>query len=72
MSPITIFIAFVIVAIAGWAIAEAKTKAITFTHSEEEAEEAALIENEQRAEGFAEKSLRDILKNNSTKGFNAC
>lgn len=72
MTPITVFIAFIVVAVAGWAIAEAKAKAITFTHSAEEAEEAELIESEQRAEGFREKNLRDILKNNSTKGFNAC
>lgn len=72
MTPIIIFIAFIVVAVAGWTIAETKAKAITFVHSEAEAEEAELIEKEQRAEGFVEKSLRDILKNNSTKGFNAC
>lgn len=71
MTPIIAFIAFVVVALIGWAVAEAKAKSVTFVHSEEEAEEAELIENELRAEGFREKSLRDILKNNSTKGFNA-
>lgn len=72
MTPITVFLAFAVVALVGWAVAELKSRSITFTHSAEEAEEAELIENELRAEGFREKSLRDILKNNSTKGFNAC
>lgn len=71
-TPIIVFLAFIAVALAGWAIAEGKAKAITFTHSAEEAEEAELLESELRAEGFVEKNLRDILKNNSTKGFNAC
>lgn len=72
MTPIIVFFGFIVVALVGWAVAEAKAKAVTFVHSEEEAEEAELIENELRAEGFREKSLHDILKNNSTKGFNAC
>lgn len=72
MTPIIVFIAFIVVALIGWAIAEGKSKAVTFAHSKEETEEAELIEREQREEGFVEKNLRDILKNNSTKGFNAC
>lgn len=72
MTPIIVFFGFIVVALVGWGVAEAKSKAVTFVHSEEEAEEAELIESELRAEGFREKSLRDILKNNSTKGFNAC
>lgn len=72
MTAIYVFIGFVALALIGWALAEAKAKAVTFVHSEEEAEEAELIESELRAEGFREKSLHDILKNNSTKGFNAC
>lgn len=72
MTPIIVFFGFVVVALVGWCVAEAKAKAVTFVHSEEEAEEAELIESELRAEGFREKNLHDILKNNSTKGFNAC
>lgn len=65
------FIAIIVIALVGWAIAELKYKTITFTHSEEEAEEAELLENERRAEGFKEMDINDIMRKNSTKGFNA-
>lgn len=65
------FIGIIVVALIGWAIAELKYKAITFTHSEEEAEEAELLESERRAEGFKEMNIKDIMRKNSTNGFNA-
>lgn len=64
------FVLFVVVALVGWGIAELKGK-MTFTHSEEEMKEAAEIEAQRKAENFHEKDLNDLLKNNSTKGFNA-
>lgn len=65
------FIGIIVIALIGWAIAELKYKTITFTHSEEEAEEAELLESERRAEGFKEMNINDIMRKNSTKGFNA-
>lgn len=59
------------VAIIGWAIAEMKYKASTFTRSEKDVEEEELLENEHRAQGFKEMNIRDIMRNNSTNGYNA-
>lgn len=59
------------VAIIGWAIAEMKYKAFTFTRSKKDVEEEELLENEHRAQGFKEMNIRDIMRNNSTNGYNA-
>ncbi len=59
------------VAIIGWAIAEMKYKTFTFTRSEKDVEEEQLLENEHRAQEFKEMNIRDIMRNNSTNGYNA-
>lgn len=59
------------VAIIGWAIAEMKYKTFTFTRSEKDVEEEELLENEHRAQEFMEMNIRDIMRNNSTNGYNA-
>lgn len=71
MNALIGFIALIVIALVGWAVAEAKYKTMTFTHSEEEAEEAELLENERREHGFREMSIKDIIRTNSTKGFDA-
>nr|WP_296991528.1 hypothetical protein [Prevotella sp.] len=59
------------VAIIGWAIAEMKYKTFTFTRSEKDVEEEELLENEHRSQEFKEMNIRDIMRNNSTNGYNA-
>ena len=59
------------VAIIGWAIAEMKYITFTFTRSEKDVEEEELLENEHRAQEFKEMNIRDIMRNNSTNGYNA-
>lgn len=59
------------VAIIGWAIPEMKYKTFTFTRSEKDVEEEELLENEHRAQEFKEMNIRDIMRNNSTNGYNA-
>lgn len=59
------------VAIIGWAIAEMKYKTFTFTRSEKDVEKEELLENEHRAQEFKEMNIRDIMRNNSTNGYNA-
>lgn len=59
------------VAIIGWAIAEMKYKTFTFTRSEKDVEEEELLVNEHRAQEFKEMNIRDIMRNNSTNGYNA-
>lgn len=71
MNALIGLIGLVVIALLGWAIAELKYNTIIFTHSEEEAEEAELLENERRAHGFREMSIKDIIRTNSTKGFDA-
>ena len=71
MNALIGFIALFVVALIGWAIAEFKYKAFTFTRSEKDLEEEQLLENEHRAEGFKEMNIRDIMRKNSTNGYNA-
>nr|MBP7472537.1 hypothetical protein [Prevotella sp.] len=63
------FVLFIVIALVGWGIAELKGK-MTFTHSDIEKEEAEEIEANRKALGD-EMNLKDLLKHNSTKGYNA-
>ena len=71
MTALVGFIALIVVALIGWAIAEFKYKAFTFTRSEKDIEEEKELEEHQRANDFKEMNIRDIMRNNSTKGYNA-
>lgn len=71
MNALIGFIALFVIAIIGWAIAEFKYKAFTFTRSKKDVEEEELLENEHRADGFKEMNIRDIMRKNSTNGYNA-
>ena len=64
-------IALIVVALVGWAIAEFKYKAFTFTRSAKEIEEEEELEEQRRADGFKEMNIRDIMRKNSTNGYNA-
>ncbi len=68
-TPIFGLIALLLLALVGWGIAELKSKVITFTHSEAEAEGEEEMLEAFEAHGGKEMSLKDILANNSTKGF---
>ena len=65
------FVALIVVAIIGWAIAEFKHKTFTFTRSEKDIEEEEELEEQRRADGFKEMNIRDIMRKNSTNGYNA-
>lgn len=71
MTGLYIFIALIAIALLGWAVAELKSRSITFEHSEEEREEAELLYNEQKERDFKEQVLKDLLAHNSTKGYDA-
>lgn len=71
MNALIGFIALVVVALVGWALAELKYKAFTFTRSAKDVEEEELLESEHRADGFKEMTIRDIMRKNSTNGYNA-
>lgn len=71
MTGLYIFIALIAIALLGWAVAELKSRSITFEHSEEERGEAELLYNEQKERDFKEQDLKDLLAHNSTKGYDA-
>ena len=71
MNALIGLIALVVVALVGWAIGEFKYKAFTFTRSEKDIEEEKELEEMKRADGFKEMNIRDIMRKNSTNGYNA-
>ena len=71
MNALIGLIDLVVVALVGWAIAEFKYKAFTFTRSEKDIEEEKELEEMKRADGFKEMNIRDIMRKNSTNGYNA-
>ena len=71
MNAVVGLFALIVVAIVGWAIAEFKYKIFTFTRSEKDIEEEEELEEQKRAEGFKEMNIRDIMRKNSTNGYNA-
>ena len=64
------FVALIVVAIIGWAIAEFKYKTFTFTRSEKDIEEEEELEEQRRGDGFEEMSIRDSVRKNSASGYN--
>ena len=52
MNAVVGLFALIVVALVGWAIAEFKYKAFTFTRSEKDIEEEEELEEQKRAEGF--------------------
>lgn len=64
-------ILLIAISLIGWAISELKYRAIHFTHSEEEHKEEALLYKEHAEHDFKEMSIRDIIRTNSTNGFDA-
>ncbi|MCW4111086.1 hypothetical protein [Segatella copri] len=71
MNALIGFVALIAVGLVGWAIAEFKYKVFTFTRSEKDIEEEKELEEQKRAEGFKEMNIRDIMRKNSTNGYNA-
>ena len=71
MNAVVGLFALIVVALVSWAIAEFKYKAFTFTRSEKDIEEEEELEEQKRAEGFKEMNIRDIMRKNSTNGYNA-
>ena len=71
MNAVVGLFALIVVAVVGWAIAEFEYKTFTFTRSEKDIEEEEELEEQKRAEGFKEMNIRDIMRKNSTNGYNA-
>ena len=71
MTALLGLVAIVAVALAGWAVAEAKGKACTYTNNADEAAALAHTREAQKQAGYTELGIRDVIKTISTKGFKA-
>ena len=63
--------AFIIIALVGWFIAEAKGKFVTYNHNEQE--QAVLNQNKCSLEqnGYNELNIKDVIRTIATTGYSA-
>lgn len=69
-APIIGLIAFVVIALVGWGIAELKGKMV-YEHSEEEAKELEEMAEHDKEFGTEEMDIHKLVKNNCTTGYKA-
>ena len=71
MSTIIAVVAFVTIALVGWALAEAKDKLFTYTNNEQE--EIVLEQNRKQLEknGYTELNINDVMRTITTAGYSA-
>jgi len=71
MSTIIAIVAFVVVALAGWALAECKAKYVNYRNNEQE--DAVLAQAHQTLEqnGYTELSIKDVIRTIATTGYSA-
>ncbi len=62
------FVALLVLAVVGWAVAELKGRTDEYQNNAEEAEELAAFV---KADGYHEKTIYDSQKKNSIKGYQA-
>ena len=71
MTTIIAIAAFIIVALVGWFIAEAKGKFVNYENNEQE---KAVIDQNRRSlvqNGFSELSIKDVIRTIATTGYSA-
>ena len=71
MTTIIAFVAFIVVALVGLCIAEAKGKYVTYENNEQE--QAVLDQNRKALEqnGFHELNIKDVIRTIATTGYSA-
>jgi len=71
MNILIAIVAFVIVALVGWFIAEAKGKYVTYNNNEQE--DAVLQQNRCNLEqnGYTELNIKDVIRTIATTGYSA-
>lgn len=62
-------VAFVAIALVGWAIAEAKAKACGYEQNEQEKEVDKQLARQLHENGFHELNIDNVIESISTKGF---
>ncbi len=61
--------AFLVIALAGWAIAELKGKACNYEQNQDEIDVDARLAEQLHKNGFTELDINDVMRSISTKGF---
>ena len=71
MTTIMAIVAFVVVALVGWFIAEGKGKFVTYNNNEQE--DAVLEQNRCQLEqnSYTELSIKDVIRTIATTGYSA-
>lgn len=71
MTTIIAIAAFIVVALVGWCIAEAKGKFVTYNNNEQE--QAVLDQNRKQLEqnGYDELNIKDVIRTIATTGYSA-
>ena len=71
MNILIAIVAFVIVALVGWFIAEAKGKYVTYNNNDQE--DAVLQQNRCNLEqnGYTELNIKDVIRTLATTGYSA-
>ena len=71
MNILIAIVAFVIVALVGWFIAEAKGKYVTYNNNDQE--DAVLQQNRCNLEknGYTELNIKDVIRTIATTGYSA-
>ena len=62
---------FIVIALIGWTIAEGKPGIFSYVHSDDEAAVEESAKDELAKNGYEEQNIKDVIKNISTKGFEA-
>ena len=62
---------FIVVALIGWAIAEKKPGLFGYSRNEEEQNVEECAKDALQKNGYDEQNIKDVIKNISTKGFEA-
>ncbi|MBR6964134.1 MAG: hypothetical protein IKH86_10985 [Prevotella sp.] len=71
MTVLTGLLAFVALALLGWAIAEGKDKVFSYHNNDEEQESLNRTHEMQKQNDYAELDINDVIRTISTKGFSA-
>lgn len=71
MTTIIGIIAFVVIALVGWAISELKEKGCKYDVNAEEQQVLDQSCRQVEQNGFSEQNIDDVIRNISTKGFTA-
>jgi len=71
MNTIIAIVAFVVVALVGWAIAECKAKYVNYNNNEQEDAVLAQAHKTLEQNGYTELGISDVIRTIATTGYSA-